>query len=80
MNDQIKLKVIQDVQAELDKSKGSAIKRLFTFDRDTDIGRIQIGDRCLSINWKKITRGLLRGKRYANDRIPTLEEVRKIVE
>jgi hypothetical protein len=34
----------------------------------------------LSINWKKITRGLSRGKRYANDRIPTLEEVRKIVE
>jgi len=34
----------------------------------------------LSINWKKITRGLSRGKRYANDRIPTLTEVRKIVE
>ena len=29
----------------------------------------------LSINWKKITRGLSRGKRYANDRIPTLAEV-----
>jgi hypothetical protein len=34
----------------------------------------------ISINWKKITRGLSRGKRYANDRIPTIEEVRKIVE
>jgi hypothetical protein len=34
----------------------------------------------LSINWKKITRGLSRGKRYASDRIPTLEEIRKIVE
>ncbi|MGZ5486668.1 MAG: hypothetical protein ACXWFB_12290 [Nitrososphaeraceae archaeon] len=34
----------------------------------------------LSINWKKFTRGLSRGKRYANDRIPTLEEVIKIVE
>jgi hypothetical protein len=34
----------------------------------------------ISINWKKITRGLSRGKRYANDRIPTLEEIRKIVE
>jgi hypothetical protein len=42
---QIKSEVIQDVQAELDKSKGSTIKRIFTFDRDTDIGRIQIGDR-----------------------------------
>jgi hypothetical protein len=28
----------------------------------------------LSINWKKITRGLSRGKRYANDRIPILAE------
>ncbi len=34
----------------------------------------------ISINWKKITRGLTRGKRFANDRIPTLEEIRKIVE
>ena len=34
----------------------------------------------ISINWKKITRGLSRGKRYANDRIPTISEVRKIVE
>jgi hypothetical protein len=34
----------------------------------------------LSINWKKITRGLSRGKRYANDRIPTINEIRKIVE
>jgi hypothetical protein len=34
----------------------------------------------ISINWKKITRGLSRGKRYASDRIPTLEEIRKIVE
>jgi hypothetical protein len=30
----------------------------------------------LSINWKKITRGLSRGKRYANDRIPTLENTK----
>ena len=34
----------------------------------------------ISINWKKITRGVSRGKRYANDRIPTISEVRKIVE
>jgi hypothetical protein len=34
----------------------------------------------ISINWKKITRGVSRGKRYASDRIPTLEEIRKIVE
>jgi len=42
---QIQSEVIEDVQAELDKSKGSTIQRTFTFDRDTDIGRIQIGDR-----------------------------------
>jgi hypothetical protein len=50
---QIKSEVIQDVQAELDKSKGSTIKRVFTFDRDTDIGKIQIGDRfhaCVASN------------------------------
>jgi hypothetical protein len=34
----------------------------------------------ISINWKEIIRRLSRGKRYANDRISTLEEVRKIVE
>ena len=41
---QIKSEVIEDVQAELDKS-GDTIKRIFTFDRNTDIGKIQIGDR-----------------------------------
>jgi hypothetical protein len=34
----------------------------------------------ISIPWKKITRGIPRGKRYADDRIPTLEEIRKICE
>ena len=42
---QIQSEVIEDVQSELDKSKSSTIQRTFTFDRDTDIGRIQIGDR-----------------------------------
>jgi len=42
---QIQSEVIEDVQAELDKSKDSKIKRTFTFDRKTDIGLIQIGDR-----------------------------------
>ena len=42
---QIKSEVIQDVQAELDKSDSHTISRTFTFDRDTDIGKIQIGDR-----------------------------------
>jgi hypothetical protein len=34
----------------------------------------------ISIPWKKITRGLPRGRKYADDRIPTLEELRKLVE
>ena len=41
----IQSEVIEDVQAELDKSGDSTIKRTFTFDRKTDIGLIQIGDR-----------------------------------
>jgi hypothetical protein len=48
---QIQSEVIEDVQAELDKSDNNIIKRIFTFDRDTDIGKIQIGERyhaCIS--------------------------------
>ena len=32
------------------------------------------------ILWKKITRGLPKGKKCADDRAPTIEEIRKIVE
>ena len=42
---QIQSEVIEDVQAELDKTKDSIIKRTFTFDRKIDIGLIQVGDR-----------------------------------
>jgi integrase len=34
----------------------------------------------LQIPWAKITRGLPRAKRFADDRAPTLQEIRKIVE
>jgi hypothetical protein len=34
----------------------------------------------LSITWKKISRGLPRAKNYSNDRIPTIEEIRKLLE
>jgi integrase len=34
----------------------------------------------IPIPWKKITRGLPRGKKYADDRIPTLEEIKKLIE
>ena len=42
---QIKSEVIEDVQSELDKTDSNIISRTFTFDRNTDIGKIQIGDR-----------------------------------
>jgi hypothetical protein len=50
---QIQSEVIEDVQAELDKSDGNTISRTFTFDRNTDIGQIQVGDRyhaCVASN------------------------------
>ncbi|MGC2427555.1 MAG: hypothetical protein WA421_11000 [Nitrososphaeraceae archaeon] len=34
----------------------------------------------MPIPWKKITRGLPKGKKYADDRIPTLEEIKRVVE
>jgi len=33
----------------------------------------------ISLPWKRITRGMPRGRRYANDRVPTFEEIQKIV-
>lgn len=32
------------------------------------------------IPWKKLTRGLPKGKKYADDRAPTIEEIHKIIE
>ena len=34
----------------------------------------------VSLNWKKISRGLRRVKKSSNDRAPTLEELRKLVD
>jgi hypothetical protein len=34
----------------------------------------------IELPWKRITRGLPRPKRYASDRVPTMDEVRKLVE
>jgi len=34
----------------------------------------------LTIPWKKLTRGLPRGRKWADDRTPTLEEIKKLVE
>ena len=33
----------------------------------------------IPVQWKKITRGLPRGKKYADDRIPTLDELKALV-
>jgi hypothetical protein len=45
----------------------NSVKTIKTFCEVTDV----------MIPWKKITRGLPRVKRYADDRAPTLEEIRK---
>ena len=42
---QIKSAVIDNVQEEFDKIGGYIISRTFTFDRDTNLGKIQIGDK-----------------------------------
>ena len=34
----------------------------------------------IPIPWNKITRGMPKGKKYANDRAPTIEEIRKMLE
>jgi hypothetical protein len=34
----------------------------------------------LPIVWKKITRGLPKGRRFADDRGPTIEEIRRLAE
>jgi hypothetical protein len=34
----------------------------------------------IAITWKKITRGLPKARRFADDRAPTLDEIRKIIE
>ena len=34
----------------------------------------------IMLNWKKISRGLPAGRRAANDRAPTLEEVKKLLQ
>jgi hypothetical protein len=50
---QIKSAVIDNVQEEFEKIGGYKVSRTFTFDRDTNMGKIQIGDRfhaCVSSN------------------------------
>jgi len=34
----------------------------------------------ISIPWKRVTKGLPKARNYADDRAPTIEEIRKITE
>ena len=34
----------------------------------------------ITLPWRRITRGMPHGRRYANDRVPTVEEIKKVVE
>jgi hypothetical protein len=34
----------------------------------------------IELSWKKISRGIPKGREYADDRIPTIEEIRKIID
>jgi hypothetical protein len=34
----------------------------------------------IELSWKKISRGIPKGREYGDDRIPTIEEIRKIIE
>jgi hypothetical protein len=41
---------------------------------------VEMNSDALIINWKRITRGIPSGRKAANDRAPTLEEIRKLSE
>jgi hypothetical protein len=41
---------------------------------------LEMNDASTSANWKKISRGLPKGRQAANDRAPTKEEIQKLVE
>ena len=67
---QIKYEVIEDVQKEFDKIGGYTIERIFAFDKNTDIGPIQIGDRfhgCASGEGLKPNEGTECEKRLIKD-------------
>ncbi|MGZ5500362.1 MAG: hypothetical protein ACXWEW_04340 [Nitrososphaeraceae archaeon] len=67
---QIKYEIIEDVQKEFDKIGGYTIERIFAFDKNTDIGPIQIGDRfhgCASGEGLKPNEGTECEKRLIKD-------------
>ena len=51
---QIKSEMIEDVQKEFDKIGGSTIERTFAFDRNTDIGAIQLETDSMDVLQKKV--------------------------
>ncbi len=74
---QVKYEIIEDVQKEFDKIGGYTIERIFAFDKNTDIGPIQIGDRfhgCASGEGLKPKEGTECEKRLIKDfdRVHTL--------
>lgn len=70
------LRFIQSQKCRVDRKEITAgtsrncVKVIKTFCEVTEV----------PIPWKKISRGLPKGKRYADDRAPTIEEIRKIIE
>ena len=67
---QIKSEMIEDVQEEFDKIGSYTIERVFAFDKNTDIGPIQIGDRfhgCASGEGLKPNEGTECEKRLIKD-------------
>jgi integrase len=71
--------ILRFVQSEKERVEGkkitagtlrNSVKTIKTFCEVTDV----------TIAWKKISRGLPRAKRYADDRAPTLDEIRKLAE
>ena len=67
---EIKSEMIEDVQKEFDKIGSYTIERIFAFDRNTDIGPIQIGDRfhgCASGEGLKPNEGTECEKRLIKD-------------
>jgi len=67
---EIKSEMIEDVQKEFDKIGSYTIERIFAFDKNTDIGPIQIGDRfhgCASGEGLKPNEGTKCEKRLIKD-------------
>jgi integrase len=70
------VKFLQYQKARYDKKEisGSTVRRYYKAVKLF----AEVND--LLLPWSKIKRGLPKGRHYADDRIPTLDEIRKLVE